>query len=293
MEYTNVGTVEHINGHGDTIMKILKKILFSTPALFIYICITVFAAQQAIVSTDTLNEAWTKETSNNSDLQANIDLKANITSANLVTPDIGVATGTSLVLSGSVTAVGNVIAGPSTDPATVLRDEDGAGETIDDKLSGAFRSNMTTTTEDAEVSDSWLTYMDAGTETDAMRVDGSDNVVFTGLPFSSGSLTPVTGDADDFASTFTGRNLYGGTYIINGTGTAQLPEKQTGMNFTLITSGDILAVVNCHINDGYMADGTTAVEGSDITNLSTSGDIITIQNYTTDDWLMTTNGWTP
>jgi len=60
--------MEYNYGHGDTIMKRIKKILISVPALFIYICVVVYAAQQTVVSTDTLNQAWTKQNENNTEL---------------------------------------------------------------------------------------------------------------------------------------------------------------------------------------------------------------------------------
>ena len=120
----------------------------------------------------------------------------------------------------------------------------------------------------------------------------------SGIPFAkvaSGakSLTPVTGAAADFAANFTGANLYGGTYVVNTTGTCQLPLMVAGMNFTIITLGAIAVIVDTHANDGYLMDGTTNVEGKNITNLSKSGDIAVFQYYTADDWLITTNGWTP
>lgn len=107
------------------------------------------------------------------------------------------------------------------------------------------------------------------------------------------ALTPVTDSAANFAGNFTGANLYGGTFICNVTGTCQLPEMAAGMNFTIITLGAIAVVVDTHANDGYLMDGTTNAEGKNITNLSTAGDIAVFQYYTADDWLITTNGWTP
>jgi len=121
-----------------------------------------------------------------------------------------------------------------------------------------------------------------------MHVNGTDLAAG-----SSKALTPVTDSAANFAANFTGANLYGGTFICNVTGTIQLPEMAAGMNFTIITLGDIEVIVDTHANDGYLMDGVTNAEGKNLTNLSTSGDIAVFQYYTADDWLITTNGWTP
>ena len=121
---------------------------------------------------------------------------------------------------------------------------------------------------------------------------GANGLATTGI-ISHGSQTPLTGDADLFDDNFTGAYLYGGTYICNGAGTAILPLMAVGMNFTIITLGAIAVVIDTNINDGYLADGTTGVEGAQLTNTSTAGNMAVIQYYTADDWLITTDGWTP
>jgi len=115
-----------------------------------------------------------------------------------------------------------------------------------------------------------------------------------GGTISAGSLTPVTDSTADFAANFTGRNLYGGTFIANADdGDLVLPVMLVGMNFTVITLGAIEVVIDTNVADGYLMDGTTGTEGKNLTNLSVAGDIAVIQYYTADDWLITTNGWTP
>jgi len=123
----------------------------------------------------------------------------------------------------------------------------------------------------------------------------SDITSLTGLTSAGAlpSLTPVTDSAANFAANFTGANLYGGTFICNVTGTCQLPLMVAGMNFTVITLGAIEVIVDTNAADGYLMDGTTNAEGKNLTNLSTAGDIAVFQYYTADDWLITTNGWTP
>ena len=134
-------------------------------------------------------------------------------------------------------------------------------------------------------------------ETDRwVRVDASateffESIQITGI-LSGGARTPVTADADDFATAFVGDNLYGGTFIANGTGTAQLPVMAVGMNFCVITLGDIEVIVDTNGADGYLKDGITGAEGKNITNKSDAGDIACFQYYDADDWLITTGSET-
>jgi len=123
----------------------------------------------------------------------------------------------------------------------------------------------------------------------------SDITSLTGLTSAGAlpALAPVTDSAANFAANFATTNLYGGTFVCNDAGTCQLPEMAAGMNFTIITLGAIEVVVDTNANDGYLMDGTTNAEGKNLTNLSTAGDIAVFQYYTADDWLITTNGWTP
>ena len=110
---------------------------------------------------------------------------------------------------------------------------------------------------------------------------------------SSKALTPITDSTADFAANFTGANLYGGTFVANADdGDLQLPAMLVNMNFCVITLGAIEVVADTNAADGYLMDGTTGVEGANITNLSAAGDIACFQYYTADDWLITTNGWT-
>jgi len=118
-----------------------------------------------------------------------------------------------------------------------------------------------------------------------------DSFQITGI-VSGGARTPVTGDADDFAANFIGNNLYGGTFVANATGTAQLPVMAVGMNFCVITLGDIEVVVDTNGADGYLKDGITGAEGKNITNKSDAGDIACFQYYDASDWLITTGSET-
>lgn len=130
-------------------------------------------------------------------------------------------------------------------------------------------------------------------ETDRWVVVGSYGAT---MFFSSlASLTPVTDDADDFddAGIFsTTANMYGGTFIANGTGIINLPAVAVGMNFTVITLGNIAVTINPDNNDKILADGVLLDDGDAILNGSTAGDIATCQYYSADGWVCTTNGWT-
>ena len=65
-----------------------------------------------------------------------------------------------------------------------------------------------------------------------------------------------------------------------------------GMNFTIVTLGDIAVIIDTNVADGYLHNGVTGAEGANITNLSTAGDMAVVQYYTADDWLITSNTWT-
>ena len=108
------------------------------------------------------------------------------------------------------------------------------------------------------------------------------------------SLTPVTGAAADFASAFTGVNLYGGTFLCDTAGTIQLPAVGVGMNFTIITVAAIAIVVEPCADpaDKMLLDGTLLDDQDSATNLSTAGDIIVFQYMSSDGWVATSNGWT-
>jgi len=88
---------------------------------------------------------------------------------------------------GLITA--SLTANAVTDPAMSLFDSDAVGTARADEFAGAFRSNLTTTTEDDEIADVWITAMaDDGTvDADAAEVtiwhwDGSDYSMTFGDP---------------------------------------------------------------------------------------------------------------
>jgi len=118
------------------------------------------------------------------------------------------------------------------------------------------------------------------------------SVSYTKTTGSIKSLTPVTDDADNFAANFTGANLYGGTFIANAAGTAQLPAITAGMNFTIITLGAVAVVVEPNASDSFLLDGVQLDDADSATNTSTAGDIIVYQYYSAAGWVASSNGWT-
>jgi hypothetical protein len=98
------------------------------------------------------------------------------------------------------------------DPVWTWNDSDAAGADDADEEAAKIFANMTTTTEDAEVSDLWFTNMQAGTRTTVMLFDGSANSVEVeniinaeaGITVSNGTTTAgfvdYYEDEDDGAS---------------------------------------------------------------------------------------------
>lgn len=132
-------------------------------------------------------------------------------------------------------------------------------------------------------------YVDGSIDIAHMSTDSVDYDNTTG---SIKSLTPVADTAANFAGNFTGANLYGGTFVCNVTGSAQLPAPVAGMNFTIITFGAIAVTLLPTAGDDFILDGVQLDDNHDALNASTAGDIAVVQYYDADGWLVTTNGWT-
>ena len=99
--------------------------------------------------------------------------------------------------------------------------------------------------------------------------------------------TPATSPAASFAAVCTGGCLYGGTYIVNVTGQAQLPAVAEGMNFCIVTKGAIAVNAEPNANDLMVLDGTALLDASGATNTSTAGDKICFQYMDATGWLAT------
>jgi hypothetical protein len=185
----------------------------------------------------------------------------------------------------------------STEPQIVFRDIDNAVADENAKI----QVQCTDPGDGTEDCDIYFCVQEAGSDISGdpcgdwkIHIDADGNIILAAVLEIDGltSLTPVTDDCDDFAAEFTGANLYGGTFICNLAGICVLPVMQVGMNFTIITMGDIECVIDPNIADGSLVDGTTSAEGKKATNLSLAGDIAVVQYYDASDWLITTNGWT-
>ena len=129
--------------------------------------------------------------------------------------------------------------------------------------------------------------------TGVTKIDyGSIGSATTGT-ISGGTLTPVIDDPDNFASNFTGANLYGGTFIANAAGTAALPNAAVGMNFTIVleTTGDtILEPLATGTDDTIYMNGLAAAQGEYI-HSTTRGAMCVFQYRAADTWMATCNGF--
>ncbi len=120
----------------------------------------------------------------------------------------------------------------------------------------------------------------------------TDSVDYTKTTGSSKALTPILDDADDFSTTFTGANLYGGTFLCNGTGDVDLPSPVEGMHFTVVTFGDIEVEALPDTGDDLILDGAQLDANHKAKNASTAGDIAVFQYYDATGWLVSSNSWT-
>lgn len=98
------------------------------------------------------------------------------------------------------------------DPETGLYDSGAAGAERTDEYAGGMGANMTDGTEDAEVSDFFFYYMNAGTKTTAVTVDGSENHVSFHKPIfldddTTLRMNATADDMDDHE--YCGTTIYG------------------------------------------------------------------------------------
>jgi len=128
----------------------------------------------------------------------------------------------------------------------------------------------------------------------------TDSVAYSETTGSVKALTPVLDAAADFSSTFTGANLYGGTFICDTAGTAALPAVAAGMNFTVVVKGAVATVLNPNATGtedtihlvtpslGYAVQ----TQGENIDS-SADGSMCVLQYYAADTWLaICSDDWT-
>jgi len=136
---------------------------------------------------------------------------------------------------------------------------------------------------------------------DDLDLNGYD-ITGVGVLYPDGyaAPTPELDAAGDFSTTFTGNNLYGGTFICDTAGTAALPPVAVGMNFSVIIKGTVSCVFNpdntgtedtIHLvtpSLGYSVE----TQGENIDS-TTSGSVAVFQYYAADTWLVIADdNWT-
>ena len=168
----------------------------------------------------------------------------------------------------------------------ITSDDDGAITFLG--ASAGYDENLTINLDDTENT------AVVSSSTGVTKIDyGSIGSATTGT-ISGGTLTPVIDDPDNFASNFTGANLYGGTFIANAAGTAALPNAAVGMNFTIVleTTGDtILEPLATGTDDTIYMNGLAAAQGEYI-HSTTRGAMCVFQYRAADTWMATCNGFT-
>lgn len=168
---------------------------------------------------------------------------------------------------------------------------------------GALDKIVSTTLEDGDIAivgagtyNTIYTYDDSSSATEAVpNVITPNDVPVTGrwLKIDSSAFTPVVGSTTDFATDFTGANLYGGTYIVTSDdGDLVIPSIEPGMHFKIIVLGAVEVVAEPSDTDNMILDGVTLDNNDSATSMSLAGDIIYFQYYDSNTWLATSNGWT-
>lgn len=76
--------------------------------------------------------------------------------------------------------------------------------------------------------------------------------------------------------------LYGGTIYVTSATTITAPAVVAGMNFSVVTIGDIAVSLDVNDSDKMILDGVTLADGDKATNSSKAGDTITCQYYSAD-----------
>jgi len=193
-----------------------------------------------------------------------------------ITPDTTFTGDITVGGAGLTMGVGGVLITTDNDGAvTILGQGNGSDEDIN--------INLDDTSNTAVISSSTgVTLLDFGT------IGTATTGIVTG-----GAQTPVIDDPDNFSTNFTGRNLYGGTFIANAAGTAALPDPAAGMNFTYVMEGanaNIIDPLATGTADTIVMNGLAAASDENITS-STSGAMCVFQYRAANSWMATCTGW--
>jgi hypothetical protein len=84
----------------------------------------------------------------------------------------------------------------------------------------------------------------------------------------------------------------GHTNYVNAAATLTMLAVDTETNFNVKTIGAVAVSVDPNASDLLYLDGAALDDGDKITNLSTAGDVATIQYYDATGAYAATNGWT-
>jgi hypothetical protein len=106
--------------------------------------------------------------------------------------------------------------------------------------------------------------------------------------------TPISRDADEFATYFTGANLRGGTFRTTADGTAALPDATAGMNFTITDAGGTPTIepYATGTDDTIYLNETSCGQGKYIISDGTTGNMVVIQYLAADTWTAYGTGFT-
>ncbi|HBA83182.1 MAG TPA: hypothetical protein DCZ95_03720 [Verrucomicrobia bacterium] len=193
-----------------------------------------------------------------------------------ITPDTTFTGDITVGGAGLTMGVGGVLITTDNDGAvTILGQGNGSDEDIN--------INLDDTSNTAVISSSTgVTLLDFGT------IGTATTGIVTG-----GAQTPVIDDPDNFSTNFTGRNLYGGTFIANAAGTAALLDPAVGMNFTYVlevANANIIDPLTTGTADTIVMNGLAAAQDENITS-STSGAMCVFQYRAANSWMATCTGW--
>jgi hypothetical protein len=190
----------------------------------------------------------------------------------------------------------------SSNPGFTFNDSNAAGAAAADKDAGGIFHNMSTTTEDAEVSDFRHTFLDAGTERAAIVYDGSAWQLGFGVMTDDWTMGDVAGyeslkfdfdtatDAEINISspsgghTITAAQAYGSFHQASGAATWILPAVASGMSTCVYSTGANAVVVDPNASDRIVLNGTALADGDSITSASAAGDFICLIADSASGW---------
>lgn len=153
------------------------------------------------------------------------------------------------------------------------------GTGVEDLLTTPTASNFfTALTGEGGFADDLFGYADAAAVRAGLDLEvGTDFAAYGSNPVTTSSVatdTPIG----------TGAAAYGGTIYVTSAATITAPAVAVGMNFTVVTIGDIAVSLDVNASDKMILDGVALDDGDEATNTSKAGDTITCQYYSADGW---------